>query len=213
MTNDLKNIDNFILDFGGVLFDVDHKKTALELLKYSRSPEKLKNLDVKSFFESEAFASFEKGEISPEIFRKRVVENYDLEIDAENFDKAWNALLLELYPDAADNVSELKKFGKVFLLSNTNETHYRNFFPKREAFFDLFDYCLFSFQTGYRKPQPEIFEYALEKFGADKSRSIFLDDSEANVEAARKVGLPAFLISPENSLAKFIKLLKKARGA
>jgi len=41
------------------------------------------------------------------------------------------------------------------------------------------------------KPDPAIFELALRAFGVDRRRSLFIDDSEANVAGALAVGLPA----------------------
>jgi 2-haloacid dehalogenase len=41
------------------------------------------------------------------------------------------------------------------------------------------------------KPQPEIYNLLLERYGLDAGDCIFIDDSRANVEGARAVGMHA----------------------
>jgi 2-haloacid dehalogenase len=41
------------------------------------------------------------------------------------------------------------------------------------------------------KPDPAIFRLLLERFGLDPETSFYVDDSEANVEAARRLGFDA----------------------
>lgn len=43
------------------------------------------------------------------------------------------------------------------------------------------------------KPEPEIYRVLLERYGLDASRTLFVDDSPANVEGARAVGMRAHL--------------------
>ena len=42
------------------------------------------------------------------------------------------------------------------------------------------------------KPNADIFEYTLNKFGLNANESIFIDDNSPNVEAAEKCGLHGF---------------------
>lgn len=56
---------------------------------------------------------------------------------------------------------------------------------------ELFDHSLYSWELGAKKPEPAYFEAALERIGADPSTVLFIDDVDANVEAAREAGMLA----------------------
>jgi putative hydrolase of the HAD superfamily len=51
-----------------------------------------------------------------------------------------------------------------------------------------FDGVLLSFEAGYRKPAPEIFELAVSQSGIPPEHSVFVDDLPKNVEGARAAG-------------------------
>ena len=55
-----------------------------------------------------------------------------------------------------------------------------------------------SSEIGIRKPDPRIYEYALEKLGVgDPARAIFVDDYPANIDAANGVGLRGVLMTDD----------------
>jgi 2-haloacid dehalogenase len=69
---------------------------------------------------------------------------------------------------------------------------------ERYPFLRCFDGTLVSGFEGVAKPDPRVFELLLDRFGLDRSRTLFIDDSRANVQAARRVGLQAVRFeSPE----------------
>jgi 2-haloacid dehalogenase len=69
---------------------------------------------------------------------------------------------------------------------------------ERYPFLRCFDGSVVSGFEGVAKPDPRAFELLLERFGLDPARTVFIDDSRANVEAARGVGLQAVRFeSPE----------------
>lgn len=74
-------------------------------------------------------------------------------------------------------------------------------YPDRRArypFLRCFDGAVVSGFEGVAKPDPRVFELLLERFHLDPSRTLFVDDSRVNVEAARCVGLRAVQFeSPE----------------
>ncbi|ANH36808.1 haloacid dehalogenase [Nocardioides dokdonensis FR1436] len=54
---------------------------------------------------------------------------------------------------------------------------------------DLFDVSCYSWELGAAKPDPAYFERALDRVGAPAHEVLLVDDSAANVEAAREAGL------------------------
>lgn len=56
---------------------------------------------------------------------------------------------------------------------------------------DTFDQLVFSAEEGVKKPDPVIYQRALERMGVVPEQSIFVDDMLLNVEGARAVGMCA----------------------
>ncbi|MER6992203.1 HAD-IA family hydrolase [Saccharopolyspora hirsuta] len=54
---------------------------------------------------------------------------------------------------------------------------------------DLFDAVVNSSRVGVAKPDPRIYRFAAERAGAELDRCLFVDDTPANVEAARALGM------------------------
>jgi len=88
-------------------------------------------------------------------------------------------------------LAELKAAGlPCFALSNMEPDSYA-IRRDRYAFMRWFDDSVISGIEGIAKPDPRIFQALLGRHGLDPSRTVFIDDSPANVEAARAVGLIA----------------------
>jgi putative hydrolase of the HAD superfamily len=56
---------------------------------------------------------------------------------------------------------------------------------------EIFEVVVDSAFVGMRKPDPRIYELALERLGATAEECVFLDDLEVNCEAARALGMVA----------------------
>ncbi|MBP6796517.1 MAG: HAD-IA family hydrolase, partial [Luteimonas sp.] len=56
-----------------------------------------------------------------------------------------------------------------------------------------------------RKPDPAIFAHALDLLGWRAAETLFVDDSFANVQAARKTGLQADTVVDARSLRRVLK--------
>ena len=75
-------------------------------------------------------------------------------------------------------------------------------------FLSDFDGGVFSYETGYMKPDRRIYEFFLRKYNIDPNRAIFFDDKKENIEAAEKLGIKGVLFSKDKGnelLAEFIK--------
>ena len=65
---------------------------------------------------------------------------------------------------------------------------------------ELFDFVVDSSSVGFRKPDPRIFEIALQQLGdIQPAEAVFLDDYQANVDAAREMGLQALIVGTDLS--------------
>jgi 2-haloacid dehalogenase len=103
-------------------------------------------------------------------------------------------------------LAELRSAGlPCFALSNME----RDTYPIRRdrfAFMRWFDGCVISGIEGVAKPDRRIFEILLDRHGLDPHRTVFIDDSAGNVEAASAIGMAGIrFVSP-------VKLRSELRG-
>ena len=64
---------------------------------------------------------------------------------------------------------------------------------RRYGFASMADVLVYSDEVGIEKPDRRIYEIACERLGVRPSEVVFLDDLEANVAAARRLGMRAVL--------------------
>lgn len=72
---------------------------------------------------------------------------------------------------------------------------------------DLFDAIVFSAEEGVLKPDPTLFQLALDRLGVKPEEAILLDDREANVQGAREFGMHGVHFTETNKAIADIKNL------
>ncbi|MDA3893964.1 MAG: HAD-IA family hydrolase [Salinivirgaceae bacterium] len=192
----LNQFDTIIFDFGGVIFDIDPERTKSAFMKlYGK--EKFNQV-----MESGLLWEFEKGEFTKEQLFEKIETITGISIDEEIFLRAWNAMLVDYKPKRIERIRLLAKSHKLLLLSNTNELHYEFFSNKLMheygvAFTDLFSKVYLSHEMGLIKPNLEFFKQVLIEQNLNPEKTLFIEDTKENAEAASKVGIETLLI-PRN---------------
>ncbi|MBV9575025.1 MAG: HAD family phosphatase [Gammaproteobacteria bacterium] len=196
-------IKNIIFDLGGVIINIDYKKTANAFRKFgSISFDEVYNQNKQDFF----IDDYEIGKISSEKFRSILKYKLGISISDSEFDNAWNAMLLDLPPSRLEFIKKLRSEYKVFLFSNTNDIHLKEVFnicQKQNgfaAFHDFFDKEYYSNILGKRKPHAEAFLHILHENGLNAHETLFIDDSLQHILGARAVGLHAIHLTKEKNL-------------
>jgi epoxide hydrolase-like predicted phosphatase len=81
-------------------------------------------------------------------------------------------------------------------------------FIVREKFDDAFDKIIISAEVGAMKPEPKIFQIALDAFGVKPKEAVFVDDFKVNIEGCQKIGMKGIhFTDPETALQRLKKLL------
>lgn len=77
---------------------------------------------------------------------------------------------------------------------------------RRQGIHDLFHDVVCSADVGLAKPDPRVFALAAERLGVEAASCLFVDDTEANVAAARDAGMAAvhFRVFQGDSLAEHL---------
>jgi HAD superfamily hydrolase (TIGR01509 family) len=118
-----------------------------------------------------------------------VLEEWSLPVRVEDLLQVWQHLVVDQGVLAA--AEELREQGLVCALG-TNQHRERAAYMRRElGYHRLFDPIVISAEIGVAKPDPEFFRRALVLLGRPAAEVLFVDDVQANVDAARSVGLAA----------------------
>ena len=80
-------------------------------------------------------------------------------------------------------------------------------FIVREKFADVFDQMVISAEVGAMKPDPKIFQIALERFNVKPKEAVFVDDFQVNIEGCRKIGMKGIHFKDAESTLQQLKEL------
>lgn len=190
-------IKTIIFDLGKVIvpFELDNQMKILESvcnLKHAEIREKI--------YAAEEIKLFETGKISAEELFKVLKKTLNLRMNFDEFVAAWNSIF-SLEPIVSETLVErLSKKYRLIVLSDTNKLHFE-FIRRNFPILRFFDEFVLSYEVGFLKPSPEIFQAAIEKANCAAEECFFVDDREANVAGALKFGINAVLFT---SAEKFI---------
>ena len=172
-----------VFDLGGVLASLGRPAEQMGL---DRSDQEFWS----AWLNSETVTAFETGAIEEAEFVGRFPAELGLADSGAEFRRRLMRWRLQLFPGVNEVLSRLGKTHSVALLSNTNSIHWKMVNPDGQ-FRRLFDAVFLSFEIGHAKPQRGIFDYLLNAVPNDPGEIIFLDDTEINVAAAARLGIPS----------------------
>ena len=198
-------IKHVIFDLGGVLIDLDMPRCLESFRTLGADPSVLLQRPDSASAESGrakatlcdglvangAMDLYQTGDISTEQFITGIQNYCKTGTTGEQVLDAWNDCLLTIPTYKLEFIKELKKQGyNIHLLSNTNDAHWqyiaeKHFGGKTE---DYFDHLFLSQEMHMSKPNNDIFLAVLEQLGAKAEECLFIDDAQANVDAAKALG-------------------------
>ena len=191
-----QHIKNIVFDLGGVLCGLDaercirafHQIGAEEVAVY-----------VEEHRVEDLFLQSELGLITTEEFCEEVRRITQRPLDDEHIVWAWNELLTGITDERRKAVMELSKTYRLFVLSNTNDMHWKKWEgileerEEREGTKErVFEKCFLSYELHLAKPSREIFETVLQQADIKADETLFIDDSLKNCEAAQKLGIHTY---------------------
>lgn len=178
-------IKNIIFDVGRVLVTFD----PMQYVKSLRFDEETAHAVVEAIFHDPLWVETDRGVIPVEEFEDAFVANapeYETQIR-----KAYRDMgrIIELMPHTMPWVKALKERGyRLYVLSNYGEYLFLKS-KHRLDFMSYMDGAVISYQVQMIKPDREIYEYILNKYGLAPEECVFIDDRTENVEGAKLVGM------------------------
>ena len=198
-------IKNVVFDIGNVLAQFRYKEYIEEI---GIAPEKREKL-AKITAESPYWPLMDKGILSKDMTMYNCISlDPALEPEVRLFFKDMTRLVME-YPDSCEWIESVKAAGrKVYLLSNYSLENFemaenRGLFK----FLRLDDGRVISYKVKLLKPGEEIYKILFEKYSLNPSECVFLDDSEKNVETARRLGMKGIVVSDRIQARKELNAL------
>lgn len=183
----------YIFDLGNVIVDIDFKRVLGVWSKLSSVP--LATLSER-FTMGEVFQQHERGEVSDEEFAHQLSDEMGLSLSFEQFAEGWQAVFVALRPEVITIMQKLREEGhRVVMLSNTNRLHCNHWpqhYPEVAA---AADHMYLSQDLGMRKPEARIYQHVLNAENIPADQAVFFDDVEANIVAARIVGITAIHVT------------------
>ena len=177
-----------VFDFGGVLFNWDPRHLFRKL--FSGDEDGMELFLAEIGFDDWNTA-MDRGQPFPEAVQEQCARFPQYAEWIRAFDIRWEETIRGPISGMEDLLSRLRRSAiPIYGLSNTSMEKFQ-VLRKKYPFLSRFAGILISGEVGITKPDPRIFDLFLKRTGLQAGELLFIDDSEANVAAARSLGWDA----------------------
>jgi len=128
----------------------------------------------------------------------------DTDMDQLKIDfSAGDQLNLEFY----NYIKKIRSQYKTIILSNAWKDE-RDIYTNHYHLDKIVDEMIISAEVGMKKPDENIFKFALEKLGTLPEETLFIDDTKENIHEAKQLGIPSILfIDTDTTIYAMEKIL------
>ena len=201
MTTDLKAV---LFDFGGVFTDSPFHAFSAYTTKIGATREQVTEIVFGGYVvdSDHPWHQVERGEITLENARERIMalgREQGLDVDIWEVFMAMAENGGGLRTELVDYVPRIRASGLATGIITNNVVEFRDHWRGMLPVDELFDFVIDSSEVGMRKPNPAIFELALETGGFTPGQVLFLDDYEGNVIAAQALNIRSILVDGDGA--------------
>lgn len=147
--------------------------------------------------------AYDEGKLTGAMFWQKLIRDAKLGLDqsaVEELNRQDARMWTTTNPAMLDWQAKLKQRGLLTaILSNMGDSVLENMKQKFD-WLSEFDVLVWSFQLHMAKPDPAIYVHTLQQLGTGPEETLFIDDKQVNIDAARKLGMPAILFSSIENL-------------
>lgn len=193
-------IKNILFDMGGVVFTQDTDQAIARFRAAGVDTDRY----LGKYEQQGCFLELEKGDISKEEFCSKMAELTGRDtVPIKEAAYCWRGFFKETPVYKLHALEELRKQYHLGLLSNTNPfmmglTDSPALSTDGKPISDYFDSLFLSYEMGLYKPGKEIYLEALRRDNMLPEETLFVDDSQRNIEGAESVGIHGLYV-PSNS--------------
>lgn len=192
-----------------IIFDLSEVLIA-GLIGIEKQLAQLVNLPEDEFLESlwtESFWLLMKGKISEDEYLLDVFEKNKWAADISVFKNVIRKNFHHKVEGMTELIEWLNKDYQLILLSD-HSAEWVKYIDSIHPFLKLFNKKYFSFQSGKIKRERQVFELLLNENKLSPAKCLFIDDSEANIMAAREAGLNVICFKNANQLKRELEAYK-----
>lgn len=198
-------IKNVIFDLGRVIINFDPDAY---IRSFNFNNKETEEQLMKTIFLNDYWNEFDRGSLTLEegielmVLKAPNIENEIRQV----LNKDWSSILT-LKEESAGFLKDLKKEGfNIYILSNFSEWGFK-FIRNKYDFFDYTDGMVISYEVKMIKPEPEIYETILKKYGLVPEETVFIDDMKENINAAKEFGIKTILFTSLDDAKREFELL------
>lgn len=175
-----------VFDLGGVLIDWNPRHLYRKLFDGDAAA-------MEAFLSEVCHPDWNLQQDAGRSFAEAEAEAIGRHPDKAGLIRAWRARFAEMIPGALDEtvavLAELKDRGTpLYALSNWSAETFPGQRP-RFPFLDWFQGIVLSGEERLVKPDPRIYRRLLDRYGVAATEAVFIDDNQANAEAATALGM------------------------
>lgn len=198
-------VKNVVFDLGNVLLDFNSDQIIADHVK----DKKLHQEISEKIFNSREWILLDRGEITAKEATNRFIKRmpHNEELVREIMDN-WKHYLTPIQEniEVLNNIAQ--KPLKLYVLSNFHKEAFEEVYEKYD-FFNHFDGMIISYREKTVKPEKEIYEKLIYRYNLKPDSTLFIDDSERNIDTAKKLGFKTILfndnIKLRNSVNDYIR--------
>jgi glucose-1-phosphatase len=184
-------VDALLFDLGGVVFEIDFGRAVASWAAAARVS--AETLRARFAFDA-AYERHERGEITATEYFAALRASLGIDVPDAALGAGWNAIYLDEVPGIRDVLRRAGERRPLYAFTNSNVTHQACWSVRYAEVLRHFRRVFVSCELGLRKPERAAFEAIASAIGVPLGRILFLDDTPANVEGARAIGMPAVLV-------------------
>lgn len=191
--------DWFLFDLGNTVIKLAYERVIDSIIRDA-------NVDrdglLEVFDQRGGYRELERGSVTFWDFYEFLCDRAGYRGDIRRFREVWSDFFDGPMPGIEEVLERVRARYRVGFLSNSNEVHAELIPRKYATLFRRDDRFIFSYRFRIAKPDPEMFQRALEILGAQPEQVVFVDDLIENVTAARGVGLAAYQFKDSGTLLR-----------
>ena len=184
-------LKTIIFDFGGVIIKTPNLRWVQrwrQALGCKQDPEISKMLS--NPIESDLLRDVFLGKRSEDCIWTNLAEKWHLSSRLVNLIRQHAFAKFQVNKPLVRFMAEQKHDYKIAILSNAGDQT-RSVMEEKYHLHELVDEIIISAEEGVIKPDPEIYQIAIDRLDAAPETTLFVDDMPENVEGAREFGMSA----------------------
>ena len=184
---------NIIFDIGGIVLEWGNNPLIELLNKTNYEVNKI----CKIIYGDSRFKECIVGKLSQFEYMKQLIsENPKYSDDIEKIlSEEYQEKALPVIKENLEKIFELKNKGyKIYFLSNITDVSY-NYLNDKLNILNMVDGGVYSYKEHLKKPDKEIFDLLIKRFGLKKEETIFFDDSRKNVKVGNEYGIKSYVFN------------------